>query len=221
MFFELLFLLTSLCYSTNTNQLIQKEKPDCNCSKLWFLLVKSAFVSLWKKTAFQMNIRSYWSKDDTFFFLNCLSVMLSSKAAACATYTVHHVLYVAYTECSWTYFFWPYSLWKQAGFVWFLSSAVQSFCSGSEGQKVMPIINNWRRKNITLASWLMSQSIELASTETVERKVIKTSKMKAGNHIFEKKGFSVIPAGLPGCSEQKNGVSHQQCWCTLFLNRSF
>lgn len=118
-------------------------------------------------------------------------------------------------------FFWPYSLWKQAGFVWFLSSALQSFCSGSEGQKVMPIINNWRRKNITLASWLMSQSIELASTETVERKVIKTSQMKAGNHILEKKGFSVIPAGLPGCSEQKNGVSHQQCQCTLFLNRSF
>lgn len=68
-----------------------------------------------------------------------------------------------------------------------LSSAVQSFCSGSEGQKVMLIINNWRRKNITLASWLMSQPIELTSTETVERKVIKTSQMKVTNRIFEGK----------------------------------
>lgn len=169
-----------------------------------------------------MNIRSYWSKDDTFFkkivFLRRCSEFQSSSM--CNTYCTSCTvcgLYRMFLHI----FFWPYSLWKQAGFVWFLSSAVQSFCSGSEGQKVMPIINNWRRKNITLASWLMSQSIELASTETVERKVIKTSQMKAGNHIFEKKGFSVIPAGLPGCSEQKNGVSHQQCQCTLFLNRSF
>lgn len=41
--------------------------------------------------------------------------------------------------------------------------------SGSEGQKVMVIINKWRRKNIMLASWLMSQPIELASTKTLQR----------------------------------------------------
>lgn len=41
--------------------------------------------------------------------------------------------------------------------------------SGSEEQKVRVIINNWRRKNIMLASWLMSQQIELASTKAPQR----------------------------------------------------
>lgn len=168
-----------------------------------------------------MSIRSAWKIQNSLHacfliaFLWCSSEFQNKQQ--CASYTSCTVcaLYRMFP----TIFFWPYSLWKHAGFGRILSSAVQSFCSGSEGQKVMLIINNWRRKNITLASWLMSQPIELASTETVERKVIKTSQMKVRNHIFEKKGFSVIPAGVSGCSEQKNGVLHWQCHCTLFQNR--
>lgn len=151
-----------------------------------------------------------------FFKLPFCNAAVNSKISSSVWCTVC-VLYRMFP----TIFFWPYLLWKQAGFVRILSSTAQSICSGSEGQKVMLIINNWRRKNITLASWLMSQPIGLASTETVERKVIKTSQMKVRKHIFEKIGFSVIPAWAPGCSEQKNGVSHRQCWCTLFQNRSF
>lgn len=44
---------------------------------------------------------------------------------------------------------------------------------GSKGQKFRVIINKCWRKNIMLAHWLMSQQIELASTKTPQRKVIK------------------------------------------------
>lgn len=54
--------------------------------------------------------------------------------------------------------------------------------SSSEGQKVRVIINKWRKKNIILASWLMSQQIELASTKTPQRQVIKIHSYGAKKH---------------------------------------